>query len=630
MAQARMGPRLAVGGLLLWGTALVAAAAPTAEDMLKFRPKQDGVIYTTPAGADKDSCKVEGISRQGKTIGWLLRDKDGKVLRRFFDTAGTGKTDAWCYYLNGVEVYREIYSGQGDHYRWLNGAGMKYGIDLNRDGKIDTWRMISAEEVSQEVLLAVVKKDYSRIQALMLSEAEIKSLELPADEVKRIREAQKNAPAKFQETVAKLGALGDKIRWVHLEAAPPQCTPADSTGMKADMIKYAQATVTYINEANNQPADLQIGEMILVGQAWRLIDAPVPSSAESSGSSDTSPAPTKELQALLDELKSLDDKAPKPDAPPAELAQYNLKRADILGKIADYFTKPDLKAEEKAKRDEWVRQQADCLSAAAQNAAAGDKTAYERLVALKDRIVKEQPGSNLAGHVVFCEMSADYAAKLNDGKDIAKLQKDWVERLAQFVQDYPRCEDTPDALLQLGMVSELIGEEEKAKKWYELLIKDFPSSPQAEQAKGALRRLELVGKELELVGTPLGGGATFDLKTLKGKVVVVYYWASWNQQSGADFAKLKSLLGTYAAKGMEVVCVNLDDNPAAATSFLQKNPAAGVQLYEQGGLASKLAKPYGIQVLPTLFLVGKDNKVLSRTVQMTNVEDEVKKALDAK
>ena len=39
-----------------------------------------------------------------------------------------------------------------------------------------------------------------------------------------------------------------------------------------------------------------------------------------------------------------------------------------------------------------------------------------------------------------------------------------------------------------------------------------------------------------------------------------------------------------------------------------------------------LAEPFGIQVLPTLFLVGKDGKVISRNVQMTNLEDEVKKA----
>jgi hypothetical protein len=52
-----------------------------------------------------------------------------------------------------------------------------------------------------------------------------------------------------------------------------------------------------------------------------------------------------------------------------------------------------------------------------------------------------------------------------------------------------------------------------------------------------------------------------------------------------------------------------------------------VQLYQPGGLESPLARQYGIMVLPNLFLVGKDGKVVSRTVQMSNLEDEVKKLM---
>jgi thiol-disulfide isomerase/thioredoxin len=625
MAKARIGARLAAGCLFLWGTQTIAAPPPSAADMLRFRPKQEGVVYTTPAEPEQTGCKVEPIlnAKKDKTIGWLLKDKNDKVLRRFFDTTGSGKTDAWCYYNNGVEVYREIYNTpQGDQYRWLNGGGMKWGVDVNRDGKIDGWRVISAEEVSQEILLAVVKKDFARLQALMITEAELKALELPAEMAGRIRETQKNAPAKFQQTLAKLGDLGDKIRWVHLETAPPQCLPADANGMKQDLIKYSQATLTFMNEAlppDKQAIDLNLGELIQVGQAWRIIDAPVPGSAIE----DRSDLPPKELQALMDELKALDDKAPKPDVSGAELVQYNLKRADVLDKIAAYYVKPD----DREKREDFLRQEADCLSAAVQNTTGADRTAFQKLVALKDRVLKEAANSGLAAHLEFCVLSADYSIRLNSEKDIAKLQQEWVDKLSKFVQDYPKSEDTPDALMQLGMVNELLGKEDQSKKWYEMLIKDFPSHPHVSKARGAINRLTLDGKEFQLAGATLGSGAPFDLKSLKGKVVVVYYWASWNQQSASDFSKMKTLMTTYASKGLEVVGANLDDTPALATDFLAKNPAPGIHLYEPGGLGSKLAEPYGIQVLPTMFLIGKDGKVFSRTVQMSNLEDEVQKAL---
>ena len=89
---------------------------------------------------------------------------------------------------------------------------MKWGVDLNGDYKIDAWKVISAEEVSQEILQALVSRDFSRLQALFITEPELKSLELPAAEVARIHELGKQAAAKFQSTVAKLTNLSDKTR----------------------------------------------------------------------------------------------------------------------------------------------------------------------------------------------------------------------------------------------------------------------------------------------------------------------------------------------------------------------------------------------------------------------------------
>ena len=142
---------------------------------------------------------------------------------------------------------------------------------------------------------------------------------------------------------------------------------------------------------------------------------------------------------------------------------------------------------------------------------------------------------------------------------------------------------------------------------------------------GALKRLEIKGKVLDLAGPTLQGG-TFNLTQLRGKTVVVYYWASWNKErSVGDFAQLKLLLDTYASKGVELVCVNLDNTAQEALSFLQRSPAPGVQLFQPGALESPLATQYGVMVLPNLFLVDKGGKVVNRTVQVGNLEEELKK-----
>jgi peroxiredoxin len=147
------------------------------------------------------------------------------------------------------------------------------------------------------------------------------------------------------------------------------------------------------------------------------------------------------------------------------------------------------------------------------------------------------------------------------------------------------------------------------------------------KAQGALRRLDIEGKPLELAGTLLDGGP-FNINQLHGKTVAVYYWASWNKERCiGDFAALKMLLDSYGSKGFTLVCVSLDNSAADATAFVQRSGAPGLHLFQAGGLESPLATQYGVLVLPNLFLLDGDGKVISRTLQVANLEDELKRRL---
>jgi thioredoxin-like negative regulator of GroEL len=72
---------------------------------------------------------------------------------------------------------------------------------------------------------------------------------------------------------------------------------------------------------------------------------------------------------------------------------------------------------------------------------------------------------------------------------------------------------------------------------------------------------------------------------LRGKTVVVYYWASWNGQCVGDFAKLKVIL--EANKDVALVTVNLDTTAEEAKAFLARSPVVGTHLYQPGGLDSR-------------------------------------------
>jgi hypothetical protein len=611
------------------------SAAPTPAQILGFKPHQAGVDCTTPTAEQLKGCKVDliklGAGRKGS--GWLLSDASGPI-RRFFDTDGDNKIDTWSYYKDGVEVYREIdtnRNGKPDQFRWLNSAGMKWGVDQDEDGRIDSWKAISPEEVSQELLQAVATRDYARLQALLLSEAEIKALGLAPAEAQRLRASLAEARAKFAAALDKLKGL-DRATWLHLETAAPQCRAAEAGSTGTDVVRHVRGTILY--EAGGKNDWLQAGEMIQVGAAWRLVGGPTPG-----GSIDQVPVSTAppagavsnsnpRLQKLIEELAELDKTPPAATGMPgpnAALAQSNLKRAEVLEKIVAEF--------KGSERDMWVRQVADSLSTAVENSS-GDAAATTRLARLEQQVVTEAPGSPLAAYVVYRRLLAEYGVKLlKQGADYTKVQQEWKENLTRFVTAYPRAEDLPDALLQLGMVIEFLTREPEARKgeaearkWYGQLATQFADKPQGAKARGAVRRLESEGKVFELVGPTLEGGA-YDITRARGKVLAVYYWTSQNPQAVGDFARLKQLQDGYGSKGFEVVSVNLDATPAEASAYLKRSPAPGTHLYQAGSLESKLATDYGIMVPPHLFLVGKDGKVVSRAAQVGTLEDELKKLL---
>jgi thiol-disulfide isomerase/thioredoxin len=598
--------------------------------MLQFEPRQQGVEIARPESSEYSSCKVElvkgaKLANGRNASGWALKDAQGNLVRRFFDSDGDGQIDVWSYYQGGEECYREMDSnldGKVDQYRWLGPNGTKWGVSLNQDGRISTWKQISAEEVSQEIFQAVRNQDFARLQALMITKTDLEALELPESEVAHIKTKMNDAGNKFQATASALIKLSDKTKWVHLEVGVPQCTAADTIGAKSDIIRHKHGTVLF---SDGEKTDaLQTGEMMLVGRAWRIIEGPTRGNSVATVTGPGGKAGIdipEEIKELVLELQKIDaEMGPGAGADPAKAVRYNLARAAVLEKIV-------LALKNNPTRDDWMKQIADCYSTTAQHK---DKGGYGRLKAWKDLLVKDAPGANITAYFVYREMSAEYSLMLDEVKnpDMAKLQEGWKAKLTKFVQDYATSEDAPDAWLQLGMVNEFIGKETEAKNCYANLPKHFPKNPMTPKAEGAIRRLNLEGNELELVSQTLGSKNPFDLsKVMRGKHVIVYYWASWNGQCAADFAKMKLLLATYASKGVELVCVNLDNAEGDAIKYLQNTPVPGTHLYQQGGLDSPPAVNYGIMVLPNLFLVAPDGKVIIRNGQVATLEDDLKKAI---
>src|ERR1041384_3542893 len=187
---------LLTASIALLAAASAGAASPTVEQALKLAPIQKDVDYDIPSAADAAKCTIKAEKVGGQT-GWVVRGPNGQILRQFVDTNGDNVVDRWSYFKDGIEVYRDIdenFNGKADQYRWLNTAGMRWGMDKAEDGKIDSWKQISPEEVSAEVVLAIRDKDPARFARVLLTPSEAKSLGLGQAKTKQLLDKIGAAP----------------------------------------------------------------------------------------------------------------------------------------------------------------------------------------------------------------------------------------------------------------------------------------------------------------------------------------------------------------------------------------------------------------------------------------------------
>ena len=78
-----------------------------------------------------------------------------------------------------------------------------------------------------------------------------------------------------------------------------------------------------------------------------------------------------------------------------------------------------------------------------------------------------------------------------------------------------------------------------------------------------------------------------------GKLVLVYFWSSTSARAAEDFNALKQVTDRFVGRGLEVVYVNMDGDPAAAKTFLSGRLMAGTHLYQKGGLDGAIASAAG-------------------------------------
>ena len=123
-------------------------------------------------------------------------------------------------------------------------------------------------------------------------------------------------------------------------------------------------------------------------------------------------------------------------------------------------------------------------------------------------------------------------------------------------------------------------------------------------------------------------GDTIALSSLKGKVILLSFWASWDQASVSHNLPLKGIYDQYHSRGLEIYQVSFDSEREAWVNAIQYDELPWINVSELSYPESSVASIYNLEELPVVFLIDRKGQIVGKNFNRIDLDRNIQRLLN--
>jgi len=129
-----------------------------------------------------------------------------------------------------------------------------------------------------------------------------------------------------------------------------------------------------------------------------------------------------------------------------------------------------------------------------------------------------------------------------------------------------------------------------------------------------------IGSTPPPIRLPQPDGSPFEWKSLKGKVVLLDFWASWCRPCRIENPNVVRLYEKYKDQGFEILGVSLDNNRGQWLKAIEQDKLSWEHVSDLNGWRSEAAQDYYVRAIPATFLLDQEGKIIAKNLRGPSLE----------